>query len=144
MSDNDEIEQTPASREKVIITEKVKFSKKLNKLFSKANEIFNKTDRHKLLFDDAECLSKPDEMTIPPVQVIYKELNKGKLKLLNKSNEAFLDYLTSDYGCNYLAKNKIKIHLGTGNIYCANTNLEKSIYDFFSRAAKRSKKTLRL
>ena len=79
MSDNDEIEQTPASREKVINAEKVKFSKKLNKLFSKANEIFNKTDRHKLLFDDAESLSKPDKMTIPPVQVIYKELNKGKL-----------------------------------------------------------------
>ena len=150
MSDSNEIEQT--SREEVAIAEKVKFSENLNKLFSKPEEISNKNDKQKPLFDDAESLNKPDEMTIPQAQVTYKELNKGKLldqlrflsginelrihatkelkSELNKGNKAFLDYLTSDYACEILAKNKIKIHLDTGNIYHGNTNLEENIYDY--------------
>ena len=103
-----------------------------------------------------QSLGKPDEMIILQAQVIYKELIEGKLpeqlrfftggnsginKLrihatnkvkseLNKSNKAFLDYLVSDCACEILAKNKIKIYLDTRNIYCDNTNLEESIYDF--------------
>ena len=95
-------------------------------------------------------------MTIPQAQVVYKELNErklpeqlrfflgrnsglnelslhpiNKLKIkLNKSNKAFLDYLTSDYAREILAKDKIKIHLDTGNIYRGKTNLEENIYDF--------------
>ena len=49
---------------------KVKFTGNVNKLFSKADEIFNKNNEQKLSFDDAESLSKPDEMTIPQAQVI--------------------------------------------------------------------------
>ena len=79
MSDNDKIERTPAVGEKNAVAEKVKFSEKLSKLFSKANEIFNKNGNQKSLFDHAEPFSKSDEMTIPQAQVIYKELNKGKL-----------------------------------------------------------------
>ena len=103
-----------------------------------------------------QSLGKPDEMIILQAQVIYKELIEGKLpeqlrfftggnsginKLrihatnkvkseLNKSNKAFLDYLVSDCACEILAKNKIKIYLDTRKIYCDNTNLEESIYDF--------------
>ena len=47
MSDNDKIERIPTSRKKVAIAEKVKFSENLNKLFSKADEIFNKNDKQK-------------------------------------------------------------------------------------------------
>ena len=79
ISDDDEIERTPAAGEKVAITEKVKFSEKLSKVFSEAVAIFNKNDHQKLSFDDAESLSKPDEITISQEQVIYKELNEGKL-----------------------------------------------------------------
>ena len=78
MSDN-KIERASATREKVGIAEKVKFSEKLNKVFSKADEIFDKNDNQKPLFDDGESLSKPDEMNIPQAQVIYQELNEGKL-----------------------------------------------------------------
>ena len=86
-------------------------------MFSEADEILNKNDHQKLLFDDAESFAKPDEMTISQTQVIYKELNEGKLpeqlrfftsgnsgidelriqvtsilkSELNKSNKAFLD-----------------------------------------------------
>ena len=168
MSDNDKIERIPTSRKKVAIAEKVKFSENLNKLFSKADEIFNKNDKQKPMFDDEGSLSKPDKMTIPHAQVIYKKLNEGKLpkqlrffssgnsginelrihatnKLnneLNKSNKAFLDYLTSHYAREILAKNKMEIHLDTGNIYHSNTNLEESIYDFLLAQQKETKKLL--
>ena len=50
----------------------------------------------------------------------------NKLKSeLNKSNKAFLDYLMSDNAREILAKNKIKIHLDTGNIFRDNANLEE-------------------
>ena len=107
-------------------------------------------------------------MTIPEEQVIYKESNEGKLskqlrflsggnsginelrihaknKLksqLNKSNKAFLDYLTSDYTCEILAKNKIKIRLATGNIY--RSELGREHLCFFTLVAKRNKRTFRL
>ena len=100
----------------------------------KANEILNKNDNQKSLFDDAESLSKPDKMTTPQAQVTYKELNEGKLpkqlrlfsgknsginklrihatnKLksgINKINKAFVDYLMPDYASEILAKNKRK------------------------------------
>ena len=79
MPDSDEIERMPTSRKKVAVAEKVKVSENLNKLLSKADKIFNKNNEQKPMFDDAVSLSKPDEMTIPQAQVIYKELNEGKL-----------------------------------------------------------------
>ena len=115
-----------------------------------------------------QSLGKLDEMIISQAQVIYKELIEGKLpeqlrfftggnsginelsihamnkvkSELNKSNKAFLDYLVSDCACAILAKNKIKIHLDTGNIYCDNTNLEESIYDFILAQQIEPKKPL--
>ena len=65
ISDDNETERMPGAGEKVAIAEKVKFSEKLSKVFSEANEILNKNDHQKPLLDDAESLSKPDEMTIP-------------------------------------------------------------------------------
>ena len=137
-------------------------------MFSEADEILNKNYHQKTSFDDAESLSKLDEMTIFQLQVIYKELKKGKLpeqlrfftggnsginelriyatnklkRELNKSNKAFLDYLMSDYACEILAKNKIKTHLDTGNIFRDNTNLEESIYDFLLGLQNEAKKLL--
>ena len=69
-----------------------------------------------------------------------------KLRDLNKNNgaetKAFVEYLTSDYAREILAKNKIKIHLDTGNIYRDNTNLGKSIYDFLLAQKNEAKKLL--
>ena len=61
---------------------------------------------------------------------------------LNKSNKAFLDYLTSHYAREILAKNKMEIHLDTGNIYHSNTNLEESTYDFLLAQQNETKKLL--
>ena len=78
-SNNYAVERMPASREKVAIAEKLKLSENINKLFSKADETFNKNNCQKALLVDAESISKPDEMTIPQAQAIKKELKKGKL-----------------------------------------------------------------
>ena len=97
--DDDKIERMPVPREKCAIVAKVKFSENLNKLFSKADEIFNKNSKQKPWFDDAESLGKPDEMTIPQAQVIYKELNEGK----------FPEQLTFFSGGNS-GINKLRVH----------------------------------
>ena len=53
--------------------------------------------------------------------------NVGKL---NESSKNFLDYLFSGFACEILSKNKMKIHLESGNIYYSNLNLRESIYNF--------------
>ena len=105
-------------------------------------------------------------MTIPQTQVMFEELNEGKLPeqlkffssgssgrrglkiraiqkigSLNESNNAFLEYLTADYGSEVLAKNKMKIHLETGNIYYNNKNMQERIYDFLLAQQDETKKT---
>ena len=94
-------------------------------------------------------------MTIPQTQVMFEELNEGKLPeqlkffssgssgrsglkiraiqkigSLNESNNDFVEYLTTDYGREVLAKNKMKIHLETGNIHYNNKNMQERMYDF--------------
>ena len=74
------------------------------------------------MLEQLRFLSGINELRIHATKELKSELNKG--------NKAFLDYLTSDYACEILAENKIKIHLDTGNINHGNTNLEENIYDY--------------
>ena len=126
---------------------KVRLSENPSKLFPEVDNIF---DDKKADIDVA--LPK---ITIPNTQKMFKELNNGKLpeglKLfsggtdgcnelrfhalqnigtLKKSNEHFSDYLSSDFAREVLSKNKIKIHLDTGNIYYNNLNMRESLYSF--------------
>ena len=55
--------------------------------------------------------------------------NIGKL---SKSSLEFLDYLSSDYGKEHLHKNKLKIHLESGEIFHDNVNTGENFYNFFS------------
>ena len=46
-----------------------------------------------------------------------------------ESNENFLDYyLSSDFGCKVLSKNKMKTHLDSGNIYYNNLNMREYLF----------------
>ena len=88
-------------------------------MFPRAHAVFE-NDNRKPFDDVAESLSRP-KMTIPQTQVMFKELNKGKLHeqlkffsggssggrrlkirtiqkigLLNENNNVFLKYLTTD------------------------------------------------
>ena len=124
------------------VVKKVRFSENLNKLFPKADKAFN---GQKIDIDDDDLLK--EEIAIPNTQTIFKELNDGKLPeelkfflkgsnggnelkihtmqnigMLNECNEHFLDYLTSHFAKEVLAKNEMKIHLDMGNIYYNNLN----------------------
>ena len=78
------------------------------------------------------------------------EKNKQKLLenatknigILNDSNKKFIDYLTSKYGDFVLSKNKIKIHLESGQIFHDNNITGESFYDFLNNQQDLSKKEL--
>ena len=61
---------------------------------------------------------------------------------LNKSNDEFLKYLSSNFGKFILAKNKMKIHLETGNIYIEGKSTGESLYNFLRNQEDITKKEL--
>ena len=61
---------------------------------------------------------------------------------LNKSNDEFLKYLSSNFGKFVLAKNKMKIHLETGNIYIEGKSTGESLYNFLRNQDDITKKEL--
>ena len=58
---------------------------------------------------------------------------------LNKSNKNFVDFLSSDIGCQILRENIRFIHIETGNILYENYNTNQSIYDFLLRQQDETK-----
>ena len=117
----------------------VRFSENLSKVFPEANDISELDDQPKIL--------EKEEITVSNVQSTIKKLNEGKLSeklkffsgeekeenlletqarknvgVLSKGNEEFLEYLASKYGSDVLQKDKLKIHLGSGEIYQDNIN----------------------
>ena len=49
---------------------------------------------------------------------------------LNKDNENFIDFLSSNIGSQIFRENMLSIHIETGNIFCDNYNTNESIYGF--------------
>ena len=109
--------------ENVAVAEKVRFSENLNKLFPKADAVFENNNQKE--FGAAESLSRP-EMTILQKQVMFKELNEGnlprqlkffsgggsrgselkiskmeKIEMPNETNNTFIEYLMTDYACEF-------------------------------------------
>ena len=62
--------------------------------------------------------------------------------VLNKSNQEFLRYLSSNFGKFILAKNKMKIHLESGKIFIDNKSTGESLYDFLKNQEDDTKKEL--
>ena len=89
-------------------------SKKLQRLFLEADEIFQETS--------AEIESK-NEIPTSNLQTIAAELERGfflnilQLFGMGEEMEKLVDYLESE-GCHeLLRRNKMSIHIGTGNIF---------------------------
>ena len=61
---------------------------------------------------------------------------------LNGSNKMFLESLSSGFGRNILLKNKLKIHLESGQFFHNNIITNESIYDFLSKQQDETKKEL--
>ena len=65
------------------------------------------------------------------------------LKLnLNKDNENFIDFLSSDVASQILMENMLSIHIGTGNTFYENYNTNESIYNFLLRQHDETKKII--
>ena len=88
----------------------------------------------------------PDQMRIFSGEEKEENLSKtqaGKIvSLLSKSSEEFLEYLASKYGRDVLQKNKLKIHLESGEIYWDNINNGESLCNFLRAQEDVSKKFL--
>ena len=61
---------------------------------------------------------------------------------LNDSNKMFLEFLSSGFGKNILLKNKLKIHLKSGQFFHNNIITNESIYDFLLKQQDKTKKEL--
>ena len=61
---------------------------------------------------------------------------------LNDSNKLFIEYLSSNFGSYILSKNKLKIHLESGQFFHDNNITNESIYDFFIKQQDQTKKEL--
>ena len=61
---------------------------------------------------------------------------------LNQSNRVFLEYLSSNFGERLLTKNKLKIHLESGQFFHNNIITNVSIYDFLLKQQDETKREL--
>ena len=61
---------------------------------------------------------------------------------LNQSNRVFLEYLSSNFGARLLTKNKLKIHLESGQFVHNNIITNESIYDFLLKQQDETKREL--
>ena len=61
---------------------------------------------------------------------------------LNQSNRVFLEYLSSNFGERLLTKNKLKIHLESGQFFHNNIITNETIYDFLLKQQDETKREL--
>ena len=64
--------------------------------------------------------------------------------MLNDSNEAFLKYLSCKYGSRVLKRNKMKIHIESGQIFIDNQITGESLYNFLRAQQDLTKKILKV
>ena len=64
--------------------------------------------------------------------------------IINDSNQNFLEFLTSNFGKNLLTKNKIQIHIDSGQIFHDNKITSETLYDFLKRQQGLNKKELKV
>ena len=70
------------------------------------------------------------------------ETAKELVGVLNNINEVFLNYLSSKYGSRVLKKNKMKIHIESGQIFIDNQITGESLYDLLHSQQDLTKKIL--
>ena len=144
MSDPITIIRTPGD-------EKVTYPDTVTKLFPKADEIKKEPE------DDYESISKVqtdisklneyDLQFFSGSEKMKKKLFDGVSKnvaIINDSNQKFLEFLTSNVGKNLLMKNKLQMHIDSGQIFHDNKITSETLYDFFKRQQDLNKKQLKV
>ena len=72
------------------------------------------------------------------------ETVKQHVRVLNDSNEVFLNYLSSKYGSRVLKRNKMKIHIESEQIFIDNQITGESRFDFLRAQQDLTKKILKV
>ena len=154
-----------SSRTSTPIAKQITFSDTITKIFPKTRKL-DTISKESFLENDNEIGDVEDESSADissvidglkdgdlPVDLEFfcgGEKNKEKLienateniGVLNDSNKKFISYLTSKYGDFVLTKNKIKIHLKSGQIFHDNNLTSESFYDFLNNQQDLTKSEL--
>ena len=130
--------------------QKITLSDKIKKIFPNFRKIINTIEEEPSSSSFSEDFADETD-----VQSTIKELNNEELSLeikffsgdeedknlliktakqhvrvLNDTNEVFLNYLSSKYGSQVSKRNKMKIHIESGQIFIDNQITGESLYDF--------------
>ena len=122
-------------------------------------DFLDKTDKYDFpMKEDEEEIPKSKSKSKPVTQTLDMDLdfftggdkNSKKLMVnvtsyigeLNQSNRVFLEYLFSNFGARLLTKNKLKIHLESGQFFHNNIITNESIYDFLMKQQDETKREL--
>ena len=161
------ISQEPGSSKTT--PERITFSDKIKRTFPISHEIMNET-RNETIEEEPSILDEINESdTISDIQSTVKELNQGEIPpelkffsggekegetlianarknvgVLNHSNEEFLRYLSGKFGSQVLTRNKMKIHVETGQIFHDNQITGESLFDFLRAQEDITKKLLKI
>ena len=143
---------------------KIAFSKEITKVFPKIKEEikeeeldFGESDKDEFkdeFKDDYKDFDNYKEITDKDFEVVdlnfFAGGDKNKKNLidnavlhvgqLNESNKLFIEYLSSNFGSYVLSKNKLKIHLESGQFFHDNNITNESIHDFLSNNKMKLKK----
>ena len=118
-------------------------------------DFLDKTDKYDFPMKEEEEIPKPTMRKQETLDIdldFFAGGDKNSRKLmknavsyigeLNQSNRVFLEYLSSNLGERLLTKNKLKIHLESGQFFHNNIITNESIYDFLLKQQDETKREL--
>ena len=118
-------------------------------------DFLDKTDKYDFPMKEEEEIPKPTMRKQETLDIdldFFAGGDKSSRKLmknavsyigeLNQSNRVFLEYLSSNFGERLLTKNKLKIHLESGQFFHNNIITNESIYDFLLKQQDETKREL--
>ena len=169
---NERIGEALAESSTKIEPRKIAVSKAITKIFPKIREeeldfgeadkddfedkedvdFLDKTDKYEFPIETTKTKTKTADLEQDFDFDFYVGEDKNSKKLmvnavsyigqLNESNKMFLEFLSSDFGRSILLKNKLKIHLESGQFFHNNIITNESIYDFLLKQQDETKKEL--
>ena len=142
------VEIIPKVKERKPKPEEITFSDELSKLFPEANEKIAEQEEkinNLPLKNIGEIFSKIDQGEVPKeLEFFLGGLSnefENRVRSLGVSTNSgeFLDFLQSKSCAEFMKANKLKIHVGSGNIY-NDRDTNESIYSFFEAQEDETKK----
>ena len=161
---NERIAEALAESDAGVEPRKIAFSKEITKIFPKIkqeeldfgeadkDEFKDESEDNYAFLDKYEKKTTDEDIDMEADLDFFVGGDKNRKKLidnaisyvgeLNNSNKMFLEYLSSNYGAHVFSKNKLKIHLESGQFFHDNNITNESIYDFLLKQQDETKKEL--